>query len=261
MMKVNVLLKHWSSPDSNDRFQGPSIVGPNPGSSSFIFSALSGKVESNNPTSVRIDYSSNMLIKGNGFTRATPTISPAPVIHGYSEVLSETTLTNQNPLAGLSNARTYYQPVIDEITDDIYLYSADSGKLERVSKSSFGMPANYLPTSTTTMPSSRFPALSGDGRHIFFSSDASDRGGLTFTGTNQSPDDRNVIRDVYHHDRKTGSLTTENIVISMLYPNKEILHGFAQQSNLPVIIEVDYNGSDLNFIALFINSANNLRSM
>ncbi len=248
-----LLLKHWSSPDSNDRFQGPSIVGPNPGSSSFTFSALSGKVESNNPASVRIDYSSNMLIKGNGFTRVTPTISPAPVIHGYSEVLSQTTLTNQNPLSGLSNARTYYQPVIDEITDDIYLYSADSGKLERVSKSSFGMPANYLPTSTTAMPSSRFPALSGDGRHIFFSSDASGRGGLTFTGSNQSPDDGNVIRDVYHHDRKTGSLTTENIVISMLYPNKEILHGFAQQSNLPVIIEVDYNGSDLNFIALFID--------
>ena len=39
----------------------------------------------------------------------------------------------------------------------------------------------------------------------------------------------------------------------MIYPNKNISHGFAPQSNLPVIIDLNYSGSDLSVVALFVD--------
>ena len=234
----------WNNPSSTDRFQGPKISGFSVGGTSFIFAALGGRVESNNPTSTNIKYESNMLIGGSGFTRATPTIAPAPVIHGFSEVVSGTNILDA------SNGRSLYLPIMDKDTDDIYLYSANSGSNERVSKSSFGLPINYLPTSSVTMPSNRFPFMSGDGRHIFFSSDASGEGGLVFTGTNQSADDTNNVRDVYHHDRKTASILSDNIAVNLVYPNNNITHSYAPSSQIPIIIDLNYSQNDINIVIL-----------
>ena len=131
-----------------------------------------------------------MLIGGSGFSRATPTIAPAPVVHGFSEVVSGTNISTT------MNGRNLYLPVSDYETDDIYLYSADTKKNVRISKSSFGMPINYLPSATTTMPSNRFPSLSGDGRIAFFSTDSAGSGGLAFGSSNQLPSANNNSRKI-----------------------------------------------------------------
>ena len=243
---IDAIENQWS-PNPTDLFQGPSIPSIISGSTGFSFHGLSGKVETDNPTAFNITYQTNMLIGGSGFTRANPIIAPSPVIHGYSEVVSGTNVVN------VTNGRGLYMPVVDHETDDIYLYTVSDKSLERVSKSTFGLPINYLASSTSTMPSNRFPSISGDGRHIFFSSDASGRGGLAFSNTNQSASDNNTVRDIYHHDRKTTAIVSENLFIEMIFPNKDITHGFAPQSNLPVIIDLNYSGSDLNFVALFVD--------
>ena len=175
---IEAIKTAWSLPDPlpdpPDLFLGPIIPAIVSGSTSFSFHALSGKVETNNPTAASITYQTNMLIGGSGFTRANPIIAPAPVIHGYSEVVSGTNVVN------VTNGRGIYMPVVDNDTDDIYLYTASDKSLERISKSTFGLPINYLASSVSIMPSNRFPSISGDGRHVFFSSDASGRGGLAF---------------------------------------------------------------------------------
>ena len=244
----------WNNPSSTDRFQGPKISGFSVGGTSFVFAALGGRVESNNPTSTNIKYESNMLIGGSGFTRATPTIAPAPVIHGFSEVVSGTNILDA------SNGRSLYLPIMDKDTDDIYLYSANSGSNERVSKSSFGLPINYLPTSSVTMPSNRFPFMSGDGRHIFFSSDASGEGGLVFTGTNQSAEDTNNVRDVYHHDRKTASILSDDIAVNLVYPNNNLTHSYAPNSQIPIIIDLNYTQNDIDIVILRDDIATGLLS-
>ena len=197
----------WNNPVSTNRFQGPKIsdIPLVSTSTSFRFSALSGRVVSNNPTAAKIAYQSNMLIRGSGFTRATPTIAPAPVIHGFSEVESGTNVST------ITNGRNLYLPTIDTDTDDIYLYSSITGKNERISKSSFGLPINYLPSSTTTMPSNRFPALSGNGRIAFFSSDASGSGGLSFNESNQIPSGNNNFRKLFFTELNS-QLSIDNTV-------------------------------------------------
>ena len=238
---IDIIEDQWSEPSQDDRFEGPKITGFSNGSTSFRFAALSGNVASTNPTAFNISFQTNMLIGGSEFTRATPVIAPAPVIHGFSEVSSGTNLGT------FSEGRVQQVPILDIETDDIYLYSISKNKNERVSKSSFGFPVNYLAEEQTNMPSNRFPSISGDGRHLFFSSDASGAGGLVFTGSNQSDsaNDTNNVRDIYHHDRKTASLITENIDVNLIYPNNNLVHTFAQNTTMPVIIDLNHSRSDL----------------
>ena len=238
---IDIIEDQWSEPSQNDRFEGPLITGFTNGGTSFSFSALSGKVTSTNPTAFSISYQTNMLIGGSEYTRATPTIAPAPVIYGFSEVSSGTNLGT------FSDGRVQQVPILDTETDDIYLYNSLENKNERVSKSSFGFPVNYLAEGQTNMPSNRFPAISGDGRHVFFSSDASGAGGLVFSGSNQSDSasDTNNVRDVYHHDRKTASILTDNINVNLIYPNNNLTHSFAQNTTMPVIIDLNHSSDDL----------------
>ncbi|MEC7542523.1 MAG: Ig-like domain-containing protein, partial [Verrucomicrobiota bacterium] len=195
---IGIIQTQWSSP--TDLLSGPQIDDNSSGGTSFVLSGLSGTFTTNNPTSVSIAAQSNLLFSGSGFTRATPVIAPPPVIHGFSEILSSTSTT------AAGNSRELESVQIDETTDDIYIYDALTQRNERVSRSTFGFPVNFLPSSPSSMPSNRFPSISGDARHIFFSSDAAADGGLAFSTSNQSPLDQNNVRDIYHHDRKLDTV-------------------------------------------------------
>ena len=70
------------------------------------------------------------------------------------------------------------------------------------------------------MPSNRFPSISGDGRHVYFSSDASDEAGLVFDGSNQNASDNDATRDVYHRDRQTQENLTIKEDITILNQNQ-----------------------------------------
>jgi hypothetical protein len=59
-------------------FHGPQIDQNATGGNSFELSALSGKVECSNPSSIEVIAESNMLFSGSGFTRATPVIAAPP---------------------------------------------------------------------------------------------------------------------------------------------------------------------------------------
>ncbi len=245
---IDAIESQWS-PNPIDLFQGPSIPSIISGSTGFSFHGLSGKVETDNPTAFNITYQTNMLIGGSGFTRANPIIAPSPIIHGYSEVVSGTNVVN------VTNGRGLYMPVVDHETDDIYLYTVSDKSLERVSKSTFGLPINYLSSSTSTMPSNRFPSISGDGRHIFFSSDASGRSGLAFSNTNQSASDNNTVRDIYHHDRKTASEVSTLGKINFIFPKKDSTYSFSPQTSIPVIVDykISPSLSGLVYGRVFIN--------
>ena len=90
-----------------------------------------------------------MLINGSAFTRATPLILPEPVIHGFSEIV-----TNGVPNI-TSNGRPTLHSTQETLTDDIYYYDYNSSTNRRISVSNFGFPTNYLDNSN--MPSHRFP--------------------------------------------------------------------------------------------------------
>ena len=154
-------------------------------------------------------------------------------------ILSDTNLINT------SNGRVQNLPVIDDESDDIYLYSISNNRHERLSKSSFGFPVNYLSERQTNMPSNRFPSIDDDGRHVYFSSDASGVGGLVFTNTNQEPDDDNDVRDVYHQDRKSTAVLSDDVDINMVYPNNNITHTFAQNTSIPVIIDLNHSTDNI----------------
>ncbi|MFL2927325.1 MAG: TolB family protein [Opitutales bacterium] len=207
-----MILTQWKTPEQLT--DGPLIENNASGGKTFTFKALSGVVQTNNPSSVRVTSRSNMLFSGGGFTRATPVIAPPAVIYGYSEILSGTTVVSTSDGRQLSDVLT------DTQTDDIYLYDMNNSLNERVSKSTFGFPVNYLPSSVVSMPSNRFPSISSDGRYVFFSSDAAGRGGLAFGNSNQSPIDNNLVRDVLRHDRKTQAISqTPNVTATMLNPS------------------------------------------
>ena len=76
---------------------------------------------------------------------------------------------------------------------DIFVHDRQTGETERVSVSSFGVEAEDF---------NWWPSISGDGRFVAFSSDA----------TNLVPGDMNVKRDVFVHDRETGA--TERVSVS-----------------------------------------------
>ena len=199
-------MDQWSNPSLENRFDGPAITGlvmvlP-------VLPALSGNVSTTNPTAFNVSFRSNMLW---WFNYQSNFVYFKPWIYGFSEVLSDTNLINT------SNGRVQNLPVIDDESDDIYLYSISNNRHERLSKSSFGFPVNYLSEQQTNMPSNRFPSISGDGRHVYFSSDASGVGGLVFTNTNQEPDDDNDVRDVYHRDRKSTAVLSDDVDINMVY--------------------------------------------
>ena len=79
---------------------------------------------------------------------------------------------------------------------------------ERISRSTFGFPVNYRSSAVASMPSNRFPQISGNGRYIYYSSDSSGGGGLVFDGSNQIPSDNDGFRDVFVYDTKTAVETT-----------------------------------------------------
>jgi hypothetical protein len=137
-------------------------------SSTFTFSALSGRFYTSNPAAIRITEQSNMLIKGSGYTTATPIINQVPSIYGFSEI-------KNNPEFQLKDGvgRTALLSTPDDESDDIYLYDVNTSTNTRISTSSFGTPAGYLSHDDTSTPlSNRFPAISGNGRFVYFSSDA-----------------------------------------------------------------------------------------
>lgn len=76
---------------------------------------------------------------------------------------------------------------------DIFVRDRLTGVVERVSIASDGTQANQAPGSL---------AISGDGRFVVFSSDAS----------NLVPDDTNGVRDIFVRDRQTG--TTERVSVT-----------------------------------------------
>ena len=250
---INIINTEWLTPTTIT--EGPVIDNNVVNGTSFSLSALSGLVSVSSSASLQVTPHSNMLFSGSGFTRATPVIAPPPVIHGFSEIVSGTNTVTS------SNGRPILTVSTDIVTDDIYLFEdlGDDGfgndifRTERISRSTFGFPVNYLPTSSTSMPSNRFPSISGDGRHVYFSSDAEGSGGLAFTNTNQSPDDTNTARDIYYFDRKTSSLPGAIISVDMLFPNDTLTYSFGPDSEIPIVVQVDYNGSDLAGIFLYQN--------
>lgn len=241
--KINA---NWNNPATIS--MGPQISDNFDLGNSFTLKSISGKMSVNNITSIQIKRGSNMLFGGSGFTRATPTISPAPAIFGFSEVLAGTNTEISD------SGRPLYEVVEDRFTDDVYLFDAGNGTNTRVSRSKFGFPANYLAESNTTLPSNRFPSLSGNGRFVYFSSDADGNGSLVFGISNQLPDDENQVRDIYHVDLKTTSLTEVDIAVNMLYPSEFASVTFGANSLIPIIAQIDYNGSDIRSVELFVNN-------
>jgi hypothetical protein len=72
----------WGSP--TDIFAGPLIENNATGGTSFTLRALNGSAISNNLSSLQVSFRSNMLIGGSGYTRATPFVTPAPSVIGFS---------------------------------------------------------------------------------------------------------------------------------------------------------------------------------
>ena len=176
------------------------------GESTFTFAALSGRFDSNKISAIRVTAQSNMVISGSGYTTATPVINQVPAVFGFSEISSNPTMQRDSSLGRMAMLVER-----DEETDDIYLYSEDesnNSNIERISISSFGTPINYLSGTNNaeagvlSLPSNRFPAISGNGRYVFFTSDVSGREGLGFLGSNQLPIDLNPSRDLYMRDLK-----------------------------------------------------------
>ena len=204
-------------------FEGPQIKGNSFGGTNFTLHALSRRVSVNNSSSVKIISRSNMLFSSPGFTRATPYIAPPPTIHGFSEILPNTTFIDSG------DGRQIYASQSDVLTDDIYLFDSVTGTNQRVSLSTFGFPTNYLNSGITSMPSNRFPSISGNGRYVLFSTDASGTGSLVFNGSNQLPADTNNNARLFCETAKISSLTRPIINVDMLFPNRNLSHNFCSQ--------------------------------
>ena len=119
----------------------------------------------------------------------------------------------------LDNGRKGINTLVDDETDDIYLFEEIASgiyKKERVSRSSSGQPSIAQATALSAIPSNRFPAISGNGRHIYFSSDAGGMSGLVFDGSNQQPLDVNNGRDIYHVDRIKPVVPDTTISVNLL---------------------------------------------
>jgi len=243
---TNIIRTQWAFPES--LLSGPQIENNSSGGTSFTFSALTGKFTINNPSSILITPKSNMLFSGFGFTRATPVIAPSPSIFGFSEVLTAGNIDS----AG--NNRPSLTIPTDNETDDIYLFDLDTNESERVSLSSFGFPVNYIPSTASTMPSNRFPIISGDGRHIFFSSDAEGEAGLAFTTSNQNSLDGNSVRDIYHRNRQLGKVANNLTDVRILFPSSELNFSFGSSATIPVVVDVKENISAVSYMGIFVDN-------
>ena len=136
---TEVIWQQWDLNNSSTIYDGPIVEGNATGGTTFTLRALSGKVAIDNSSSIQVNTRSNMLFSGAGFTRATPYIAPPPTIHGFSEISSQTTVLTSN------DGRRVYAAQADFLTDDIYLYNADTGANERVSTSTFGFQITLTP--------------------------------------------------------------------------------------------------------------------
>ena len=154
---ITMINNQWANP--NALLEGPQIDDNLTNGFSFTLKALSGRVNSNNPSALGVVQRTNMLIQGSGFSRATAQVLPSPVIHGFSEMAA-----GQNTSTA-TNGRPVVQYQDDFLTDDIYLYHHGLGHNQRISVNKFGFPTNYL--ANANMPSHRFPTISGDGRYIY----------------------------------------------------------------------------------------------
>jgi len=240
---IQLIDLHLGSTNSGGIQSGIVIDQNQTGGSKFRYNALSGKFSSSNSLGISVTPISNMLIKGSGYTRATPVLNQVPVVYGYSEISSSKIKLEE----GSGRVTALSSP--DTQTDDIYLYNVESGENDRISVSTFGTPIRYLNNLDSlsdvvpSLPSNRFPVISGNGRYVFFSSDSSGREGLAFDASNQYPLDNNPSRDLYYRDLKTFTLTEQTASVDLLFPNDNISHTFAPQSPIPVIAQVEYSGS------------------
>ena len=232
--------------NSSNLFTVPQIKDFNAGSNGFTLMALSGSVTTSNQNALAVRHLSNMLIQGSGFTRATPQISPSPTIFGYSDINASL------PTFASPNGRPLFHYQRDNLTDDIYLYDSTTASNRRVSVTKFGFPTNYL--DQANMSTHRFPSLSGDGRFIFFSSDAGGAGGIVFDGSNQLFNADNNRRDIFMRDMKTTALFEDN---AQIYIDEDILnatnHTINLNSEYPILIYGEIPVGSFQSVALFVN--------
>ena len=197
---ITAINNFWGSP--MDLLNGPVIENNGSADGNFTLRALNGMMQTDNRSALQISYRTNMLVGGSGYSRATPSITPAPAIIGFSEVQ-----TNASTVT-LPNGRPVLSYLEDTQTDDIYVFDQLTQRNRRITLNKFGYPTNYL--AGTTLPSHRYPAISGDSRHVFFSSDASGLGGLIFGQSNQVSLDTALNRSIYSVDLKSNQLPKNN---------------------------------------------------
>ena len=120
---ITEINNQWGG-NPQDLFEGPQIDDNLTNDFSFTLKALSGRVNSNNPSALGVVQRTNMLIQGSGFSRATAQVLPYPVIHGFSEMEA-----GQNTFTA-TNGRPVVQYQDDFLTDDIYLFDQTSLKIK-----------------------------------------------------------------------------------------------------------------------------------
>lgn len=106
------------------------------------------------------------------------------------------------PAIGGDGRRVAFVSTATDLDDDaratsqenVYLYDSEATRLRLVSRAASGGPADG---------GSRFPAISGDGRYVVFSSDASN---LHCPGRCGPATDVNLVSDVYRADAETGRI-------------------------------------------------------
>ena len=243
---TDAIIAFWGRPTSLS--QGIMVENNMSGGTSFTLRGLNASAESTNPSSLQISYRSNMLVQGSGYTRATPFISPAPIVVGYSEVQTGT------PTLTAPNGRPIFDTREDLLTDDIYFYDHTTSRNQRASVSKFGLPTNYL-SPLATHPSHRFPSLSGDGRFLFFSSDASGTGGLIFGQSNQTPLDLVVDRSIYSVDLKSRELPKNNDAVISVSSNLLSVTGNKLYLNrpFPVMVQSSSSKGSINALRLYVD--------
>tara|TARA_Y100001933_G_scaffold36927_4_gene32106 strand:- start:17958 stop:23846 length:5889 start_codon:yes stop_codon:yes gene_type:complete len=252
---ISTIRSFWSNP--TNLYGGPLFENNVTAGNGFTIRALNGTARTDNPSALLVSYKSNMLVGGSGFTRATPFLSPAPIIYGFSEVqplVSSATTNGARPLLGFQE---------DLLTDDIYYFNQITRRNSRVSLSKFGYPTNYL--ASTALPSHRYPSISGDGRYVFFSSDAGGQGGLIFGSSNQNPQDTTPSRSVYSVDLKSTKLPENNsdYVISISTNLLAVTESSIYLSRpFPVMVEASAKKGSLGSLRLYVDGvqvgANNI---
>lgn len=243
---TNTIKTFWGRPTNLS--EGIMVENNMSGGTSFTLRGLNASAESTNPSALQITYRSNMLVQGNGYTRATPFVSPAPVVVGFSEVQTGTTTI------AAPNGRPIFETREDRLTDDIYFYDHLTSRNRRASLSKFGLPTNYL-SPLATHPSHRFPSLSGDGRFLIFSSDAAGTGGLIFGQSNQIPQDMVVDRSIYSVDLKSRELPKNNDYTISISSNLLSVTGSKLYLSrpFPVMVESSSSKGFLNTVRLYVD--------